>query len=89
MPGSTEERRVCLVSWALALGAVASVTFRLWHLPLPLLFFTPLASLVFLENFGFVGIDGGFAPDSERAFTFGSFSLLSIRLGLVAFCPSG
>ena len=89
--GSTNERRVCLVSWALALGAVASVMFRLWQLPLPILFFTPFASLVFLINFGFVGVGGGFGSglDSERAFTFGSFSLLSIRLGLVAFCPSG
>ena len=51
---------VYLVSWALSLGAIASVTFRLWQLPLPLLFFTPFASLVFLENFGFVGVDGGF-----------------------------
>ena len=29
------------------------------------------------------------APDSERAFAFGSFSLLGIQLGLVAFYPSG
>ena len=29
-------------------------------LPLPLLFITPFASLVFLENFGFVGVDGDF-----------------------------
>ena len=29
------------------------------------------------------------APDSERAFTFGPFSLLGIQLGLVAFYPSG
>ena len=49
-----------LVSWALSLGAIASITFRLWQLPLPLLFFTPFASLVFLEYFGFVGVDGGF-----------------------------
>ena len=27
----------------------------------PSLFFTPFASLVFLENFGFVGVDGGFS----------------------------
>ena len=27
------------------------------RLPLPLLFLTPFASLVFLENFGFVGVD--------------------------------
>ena len=51
---------VYLVSWALSLGAIASVMFRLWQLPLPLLFFTPFASLVFLENFGFVGVDGDF-----------------------------
>ena len=29
------------------------------------------------------------APDSERAFAFGSFSLLGIQLGLVAFYPTG
>ena len=29
------------------------------------------------------------APDSERAFIFGSFSLLGIQLGLVSFYPSG
>ena len=51
---------VYLVSWALAFVAVASVRFRLWQLPLPLLFFTSFACLVFLENFGFVDVDGGF-----------------------------
>ena len=51
---------VYLVSWALSFGALASVTFRLWQLPLPLLFFTPFVSLVFLGNFDFVGVDGGF-----------------------------
>ena len=30
------------------------------QLPLPLLFITPFASLVFLKNFGFVGVDGVF-----------------------------
>ena len=30
------------------------------QLPLPLLFITPFASLVFLENFGFVDVDGVF-----------------------------
>ena len=49
-----------LVSWSLSFGAIASAMFRLWQLPLPLLFFTPFASLVFLEYFGFVGVDGGF-----------------------------
>ena len=49
-----------LASWALSLVAIASVMFRLWQLPLPLLFFTPFASLVFLENLGLMGVDGGF-----------------------------
>ena len=31
------------------------------QLPLPLLFITPFASLVFLENFGFMGVDGVFS----------------------------
>ena len=30
------------------------------QLPLPLLFITNFGSLVFLVNFGFVGVDGGF-----------------------------
>ena len=30
------------------------------QLPLPLLFIIPFAILVFLENFGFVGVDGVF-----------------------------
>ena len=30
------------------------------RLPLPLLFFTPFTSPVFLENFGFVGVDSVF-----------------------------
>ena len=60
LPGSMPWLPVDLVSWALSLGAIASVTFRLWQLPLPLLFLTPFATLVFLENFGFMGVDGGF-----------------------------
>ena len=51
---------VYLVFGALSFGAIASVMFRLWQPPLPLLVFTPFASLVFLENLGFVGVDGGF-----------------------------
>ena len=51
---------VYLVSWALVFGAIASVMFRLWQLTLLLLFFTSFASLVFLENLGFVDVDGGF-----------------------------
>ena len=51
------------------------------QLPLPLLFITPFASLVFpRENLGFVGVDSVLAPDSEQAITFGSFSLLGIAL---------
>ena len=59
-PDSSAWVPVYLVSWALAFGAIASVRFRLWQLPLPLLFFTSCACLVFLENFSFVGVDGGF-----------------------------
>ena len=80
---------VYLVSWALSFGAIASVTFRLWQLPLPLLFFTPFASLVFLENFGFVGVDGGFRSGFCAGVRLWAFSLLGIQLGLVAFYPSG
>ena len=60
LPDSSAWVPVYLVSWALAFGAIASVRFRLWQLPLSLLFFTSCACLVFLENFGFVGVDGGF-----------------------------
>ena len=46
----------------------------------PLLFITPFASLVFLENFGFVGVDGVFG--SGR-------SLCSVSVfDLVSFYPS-
>ena len=51
---------VYLVSWAVSFGAIASVKFGLGQLPLPLLFFTPFASLVFLEISNFVGVDGSF-----------------------------
>ena len=51
------------------------------QLPLPLLFITPFAILVFpRENFGFEVLTVSSAPDSERAITFGSFSLLGIAL---------
>ena len=52
----------CLFIWSpgLFLLELASVMFRLGQLPLPLLFFTPFANLVFLKNFGFVDVDGGF-----------------------------
>ena len=49
----------------LASLALALLNYCLRHvqgvrLPLPLLFFTPFASLVFLKNFGFMGVDGVF-----------------------------
>ena len=47
-----------LVSLALALSSYCLRHVQGVRLPLPLLFITPFASLVFLENFGFVGVDG-------------------------------
>ena len=49
-----------LVSLALALSSCCLRHVQGVQLPLPLLFVTPFASLVFLENFGFVGVDGVF-----------------------------
>ena len=46
-----------LVSLALALSSYCLRHIQGVQLPLPLLFITPFASLVFLENFGFVGVD--------------------------------
>ena len=52
---------VYLVSLALALSSCCLRHVQVdVQLPLPLLFITPFASLVFLENFGFVGVDGVF-----------------------------
>ena len=50
----------CLVSPALALSSYCLRHVQGVQLLLPLLFITPFASLVFLENFGFVGVDGVF-----------------------------
>ena len=51
------------------------------QLPLPLLFFTPFASPVFLEKTSASWVSTvSSAPDSELAFTFGTFSLLGIYL---------
>ena len=50
----------CLVSLALALSSYCFRLVQGVQLTLPLLFITPFTSLVFLENFGFVGVDGVF-----------------------------
>ena len=50
-----------LISLALALSSCCFRHVQVVQLPLPLLFITPFASLVFLENFGFVGVDGVFS----------------------------
>ena len=60
----------------------ASVRFRLWLLPLPLLFFSSCACLVFSETPASRMLTVTLAPDAERA-----FSLLGFRLG--TFFPSG
>ena len=49
-----------LVSLALALSSYCLRHVQGVQLLLPLLFITPFASLVFLENFGFMGVDGVF-----------------------------
>ena len=49
-----------LVSLALALSSYCLRHVQGVRLPLPLLFITPFACLVFLENFSFVGFDGVF-----------------------------
>ena len=49
-----------LVSLALALSSYCLCHVQGVRLPLPFLFMTPFASLVFLENFGFMGVDGVF-----------------------------
>ena len=49
-----------LVSLALALSSYCVRHVQGVRLPLPLLFITPFASLVFLEHFGFMGVVGVF-----------------------------
>ena len=65
-----------LVSWALSFGAIASVTFRLWQLPLPLLL-SPLRLPVFPRTLASWVLTVASAPNSERAFAFGR-SLCSV-----------
>ena len=52
-----------LVSLALALASYCLRHVQGVRLPLPLLFITPFASLVFIEIFGFVGVDGVFGSE--------------------------
>ena len=77
LPDSSAWVPVYLVSWALAFGAIASVKFRLWQLPQPLLFFTSCACLVSSETSASWVLTVASAPDSERAFAFGH-SLCSV-----------
>ena len=49
-----------LASLSLALSSYCLRHVQGVQLPMPLLFITSFASLVFLENFGFVGVDGVF-----------------------------
>ena len=69
-----------LVSLALALTSYCLRHVQGVQLPLPLLFITPFATLVFLKNLAFVGVDGTFGSGFWAANTFVSFFLLSIHL---------
>ena len=69
-----------LVSLALVISSYCLRHIQGVRLLLPLLFITPFASLVFLVNFGFVGVDGVFGSGLCAANTFGSFFLLGIHL---------
>ena len=69
-----------LVSLALALSSYCLRHVQGVQLPLPLLFVTPFACLVFLENFSFMSVDGVFGSGFEEAITFGSLSLFGIHL---------
>ena len=55
----------------LLLELFASVRFRLWLLPLPLLFFSSCACLVSSETAASLMLTVALAPDSERTFAFG------------------
>ena len=62
---------VYLVPRLLLLGLFASVWFRLWLLPLPLLFFSSCACLVSSETAALRMLTVALAPDTERTFAFG------------------
>ena len=62
------------VTWSprlLLLELFASVRFRLWLLPLPLLFFSSCACLVSLETAASRMLTVALAPETERTFAFG------------------
>ena len=64
----------CRFIWSprrLVLELFASVRFRLWLLPLPLLFFSSCACLVSSETAASRMLTVALAPDAERAFAFG------------------
>ena len=64
----------CRFTWSprlLLLELFASVRFRLWLLPLPLLFFSSCACLVSSETAASRMLTVALAPDSERTFAFG------------------
>ena len=81
--------QVYLVSWTLSLGALASVTFRLCSYRCPSCSSHPSPAWFSSKTSASWVSTVALAPDSDRAFAFGSFSLLGIQLGLVAFYPSG
>ena len=62
---------VFLVPRLLLLELFASVRFRLWLLPLPLLFFSSCACLVSSETAASRMLTVALAPDTERTFAFG------------------
>ena len=78
-----------LVSLALALSSYCLRHVQGVQLPLPLLFITPFASLVFLENFGFMVVDVSSAPNSERRAPLGRSPCSVSIFGLVSFSRSG
>ena len=64
----------CRFTWSprlLLLELFASVRFRLWLLPLPLLFFSSCACLVSSETAALRMLTVALAPDSERPFALG------------------
>ena len=71
----------------LLLELFASFRFRLWLLPLPLLFFSSCACLVSSETAASRMLTVALAPETERTFAFGRSFLLGFRLG--TFFPSG
>ena len=57
----------------LLLELVASIRFRLWLLPLPLLFFSSCACMVSSETAASRMLTVALAPEAERTFAFGRF----------------